>query len=120
MRPDEMYLRGWHFVSDLRYLPGLYRGSLKTAPFVPRCLAPPTYCFMDFGNTVRFQKGQPPYYLGSFGKYHPPEMHATSVCDTFKVDIWCLGNALKWLLPRVRGLNPFLPDHMMVRTDHAP
>jgi hypothetical protein len=99
-----MYFKGWYLVDGDRYLSGnptSLRGPLKEAPYLPRCLAPPVYCYMDFGNTTRIRRGEPAYKFGRFGKYFPPEMSENSVSDVFKVDIWCLGNAMNWLLSRV-------------------
>jgi hypothetical protein len=101
MRPSGMYYKGWHFAIQDKYAVGNPTTShtrVKWAPYLPRCLASPPYMLIDFGVSTYHKPGWPPYHIGIYGTYTPPEMHENSVCNAYHVDIWCFGNTIRSLI----------------------
>jgi len=101
MLADNMYYKGWHVFEDYSYHPGDITKStslLKTAPYIPRCLAPIRYVLMDFGNSHYFPGDKPPLDFRKHGSYFPPEMNGKELFDCYKVDVWCFGMFIKELL----------------------
>ena len=96
-----MLFRGWHFARSFNYqrgTPPMSKAPLRDRPQLPRCLAPPTYLFIDFGNSVKYGEGEKPLYIGKkYGTKFPPEMEPFTLLDTFAVDIWCFGSMIKEL-----------------------
>jgi len=96
-----MFPKGWHFVNSLYYHPGdtlKSKAVVRIAPWIPRCLALPNYLYLDFGRTICFGPDEPCLQFGKYGTAFPPEMHANSVIDPYKVDVYCLGIAIQMLL----------------------
>ena len=103
MVANRMLYKGWHFVRQfLRPVrnPALHRTTLKKAPYLPRCLAPPKYQFFDFGESDQYiGRHHLPFAFASYGTLIPPEMEMeNSAFEVFPVDVWCLGASIQNLL----------------------
>jgi hypothetical protein len=104
MDPAGLYFKGWHYVATGRYQPGdIFKSNLplRLAPFIPRCLNPPRYLFIDFGISFQYGENVVPYAFGMYGSLKPPEMKPHTMHDPYKVEIWRFGYLVKELLEDV-------------------
>jgi hypothetical protein len=106
MHAPGMFPKGWHFMSTDEYHPGdplTSKSLLKSAPFLPRTLAPPRYLFTDFELSLVLDPGESPFRIGARGSNIAPEMGDESISDPYAVDVWALGAVIQKLLrgPRV-------------------
>ncbi|KAH9847021.1 kinase-like protein [Lenzites betulinus] len=69
--------------------------SYEVTP-LPRAGRSIRYYYVDFGLSIRFPEGMPPYAVGDVGRdTEVPELSTETPYDAFKVDIYAMGNLLR-------------------------
>ncbi|KAF5370933.1 hypothetical protein D9615_009783 [Tricholomella constricta] len=104
--PSKLVPRGVHFIKP-RTHDGLTRGLEWNAR---SSVGPLKYYFIDFGLSAHYLPGQDIMFEGPYGQDRTvPEHSLPEPYDSFKVDIFQLGNVIKRMIDEYDGLEPLLP-----------